>query len=139
MQVGSASDLLLAKEHAGRAKDLDALPLIRVELLATGALDAGDVRSPVAELAREFVADPHVEELLGPRPSGQRARGLWDRAAGLVADYRERWDVAENDPFLGGPPTRGSAQASDRAALDRQLARLGRLINRAAQPPSREL
>lgn len=139
VQVGSASHLLLAKEHAGRTKDLDALPLIRAELLASGALDAADVRGPVAELARDIVPDPRVEELLGPRPTGRRARGLWDRAAGLVTDYRERWEVVEEGPFLGGPPTRGSAQAADRAALDRQLARLARLISRAAELPSREL
>jgi hypothetical protein len=137
VQVGSASDLLLAKEHAGRPKDLDALPLIRAELLASGALAAADVRGPVAEPAREFVPDPRVGALLGPRPAGRRARGLWDRAAGLAVDYRERWKVAEEGPFLGDPPARGSAQADDRAALDRQLARLELLISRAG-PSSRE-
>jgi hypothetical protein len=38
VQVGSASHLLLSKEHADREKDTDALPLIRAELLASGAL-----------------------------------------------------------------------------------------------------
>jgi hypothetical protein len=138
VRVGSASDLLLAKEQAGRPKDLDALPLIRAELIASGALAAADVRGPVAELAREFVPDPRVEALLGPRPADRRARGLWDRAAGLVVDYRERWKVVEEDPFLGDPPPRDSAQADDRAALDRQPTRLKRLLTRAVDPSSLE-
>ncbi|MGH2946500.1 MAG: hypothetical protein ACRDPC_09635 [Solirubrobacteraceae bacterium] len=101
LQVGSASDLLLAKEKSGRPKDLETLPRIRAELLAARTLDEADVRGPVAELAREVVPDRRVEELLGPRPAGRRERGLWDRGAALVTEYRERWDLPEDGPLLG--------------------------------------
>lgn len=132
VEVGSASHLLLAKEQAGRTKDIEALPLIRAELIAHGTLDVADVRGPVAEPAREFEPDPRAEELLGPRPRARRARGLWDHAAALVADYRERWRVPDDDgPLLGSAPLAGSDQALDRAALDRQLERLLRLLDRA--------
>jgi len=129
--VGSASDLLLSKEQAGRQKDTDALPRIRAELLAGGELNAEDVRGPVAELSVEVTPDARVEELLGPRPTDRRPRGLWDHAAQLIADYRERWALSDDGPILGSKPPAGSAQASDREALDRQLKRLRRLMERA--------
>lgn len=138
VEVGGASDLLLAKEASSRSKDLDALPRIRAELLAAGTLAAAEVRGPVAEFAREVPPDPRMEDLLGPRPSGRRARGLWDHAAELIADYRSRWKVPDDGPLLGDVPTTGSSHAADRAALDRQLARLQRLIARALEPPSLE-
>ena len=138
VQVGSASDLLLAKEQAGRAKDIEALPRIRAELIANGALDAASVRGPVAELARELASDPRVEELLGPRPSSRRERGLWDHAAALVIDYRERWQVPEDGPLLGDAPAEASDQSTDRASLDRQLHRLHGLLSRTREPPSIE-
>jgi hypothetical protein len=122
--VGSASDLLLSKEEAGREKDSDALPRIRAELLAGGELDAGDVRGAVAELPVEVIPDARVEELLGPRPTGRRPRGLWDHAAQLI----ERWALSDDGPLLGATPPAGSAQASDRESLDRQLERLRRLM-----------
>jgi hypothetical protein len=126
--VGSASDLLLSKEEAGREKDTDALPRIRAELLAGGELDAGDIRGPVAELPAEVIPDARVEELLGRRPSVRRSRGLWDHAAQLIADYRERWALPDDGPLLGATPPSGSDQASDREVLDRQLDRLRRLM-----------
>jgi hypothetical protein len=128
--VGSASDLLLSKEQAGREKDTDALPRIRAELLAGGELNIDDVRGPVAELPAEVTPDARAEELLGPRPADRRSRGLWDHAAQLIADYRERWALPDEGPFLGIAPPVGSAQASDREALDRQLQRLRRMMNR---------
>jgi hypothetical protein len=73
--VGSASDLLLSKEQAGRDKDADALPRIRAELLAGGELSADDVRGPVAELPAEVTPDPRVEE------RSARGRRIADRAA----------------------------------------------------------
>jgi hypothetical protein len=126
--VGSASDLLLSKEEAGREKDADALPRIRAELLAGGELDAGDVRGAVAELPVEVTPYARVEELLGPRPAGRRPRGLWDHGAQLIVAYRERWELSDDGPLLGDTPAAGSAQASDREALDRQLERLRRLM-----------
>ena len=73
VQVGSASHLLLSKEHAGREKDTDALPLIRAELLASGSLQASDVRGPVASLPTEVTPDSRVEQILGPDPDGPAA------------------------------------------------------------------
>lgn len=128
--VGSASDLLLSKEEAGRDKDADALPRIRAELLASGKLSPDDVRGPVAELPVEVIPDPRVEELLGPRPTARRARGLWDHAASLITDYRERWSVPDDGPLLGATPPVAGDQAADRGALDRQLDRLRRLMDR---------
>ena len=138
IQVGAPSDLLLAKEASGRAKDLDALPRIRAELLAAGTLAPAEVRGPVAEFAREVEPDPRMKELLGPRPPADRARGLWDHAAELVIDYRNRWKLPDHGPLLDDPPTNDRDQAADRLALDRQLARLHRLITRAREPPSIE-
>jgi hypothetical protein len=128
--VGSASDLLLSKEEAGREKDTDALPRIRAELLAGGELTAEDVRGPVAELSVEVTPDARIEELLGPRPTDRRPRGLWDHGAQLITAYRERWSLPDDGPLLGVAPPAGSDQASDREALDRQLDRLRRLMNR---------
>jgi hypothetical protein len=128
--VGSASDLLLSKEQAGRDKDADALPRIRAELLAGNELTADDLRGPVAELPVEVTPDPRVEELLGPRPTNRRPRGLWDHGAQLIADYRERWALPDEGPLPGVAPPAASAQASDLAALDRQLERLRRLMDR---------
>jgi hypothetical protein len=84
----------------------------------------------VAELPVEVTPDPRVEELLGPRPTNRRPRGLWDHGAQLIADYRERWTLPDDGPLLGGAPPAASAQASDRARLDRQLERLRRLLDR---------
>jgi hypothetical protein len=136
VQVGSASHLLLSKEHADREKDTDALPLIRAELLASGALQASDVRGPVASLPTEVTPDPRVEQVLGPRPGQRRTRGLWDHAAQLIAEYRERWSVPDDGPLLGTPPAVGESQAADREALDQQLERLRRLIARTSKPRS---
>ncbi len=133
VQVGSASHLLLSKEHADREKDTDALPLIRAELLASGALQASDVRGPVASLPTEVAPDPRVEQVLGPRPGQRRKRGLWDHGAHLIAEYRERWSVPDDDPLLGTPPAVGESQAADREALDQQLERLRRLIARTSK------
>jgi hypothetical protein len=133
VRVGSASHLLLAKEDAGREKDTDALPLIRAELLASGALRASDVRGPVASLPTEVTPDPRVEQMLGPRPGRRRTRGLWDHGAQLIAEYRERWSVPDDGPLLGAPPAVGESQALDREALDQQLERLRRLIARTSK------
>jgi hypothetical protein len=130
VRVGGASDLLLSKEQAGREKDSDALPQIRAELLAGGELTSEDVRGPVAELPVEVIPDARIEEQLGPRPTDRRLRGLWDHGAQLITDYRERWSVPDDGPFLGAVPPATSDQASDREALDRQLDRLRRLANR---------
>jgi hypothetical protein len=136
VQVGSASHLLLSKEDAGREKDADALPLVRDELLASGALQEGDVRGPVASLPTEVTSDPRVEQVLGPRPGQRRKRGLWDHGAQLIAEYRERWSVPDDGPLLGTPPAVGGPQAADREALDQQLERLRRLIARTSKPRS---
>ncbi len=129
--VGSASDLLLSKEAAGRDKDNDALPRIRADLLASGELRREDVRGPVAETASEPERDPRLDDLLGPRPTERRTRGLWDHAAELIVGYRERWNIPEDGPLLGAqPPTGDPRAAADRAALDRQLKRLGRMLER---------
>jgi len=136
VQVGSASHLLLSKEHANREKDTDALPLIRAELLASGALQASDVRGPVASLPAEVTPDPRVEQVLGPRPGRRRTRGLWDHGAELITEYRERWDVPDDGPLLGTPPAVGESQAADREAFDQQLERLRRLIARTSKPRS---
>jgi hypothetical protein len=133
IQVGSASHLLLSKEHADREKDTDALPLIRAELLASGALQASDVRGPVASLPTEVTPDPRVEQVLGPRPGRRRTRGLWDHGAQLIAEYRERWSVPDDGPLLGTPAAAGESQAVDREALDQQLERLRRLIARTSK------
>ncbi len=115
--LGSASDLLLSKEQAGRDKDADALPRIRAELLAGGELDTADVRGPVADLPVEPTPDTRVEDLLGQRPANRRQRGLWDHGAQLIADYRERWVLSDDGPLLGtepspGPPRQRIAQRS---------------------------
>jgi hypothetical protein len=138
IQVGATSDLLLAKETSGRTKDLDALPRIRAELLAAGTLAPTEVRGPVAEFAHDVEPDPRMEELLGPRPPAGRARGLWDHAAELIIDYRNRWNLPDHGSLLADPPRNDRDQAADRQALDRQLARLHRLITRAREPPSIE-
>jgi hypothetical protein len=130
VQVGRPSDLLLSKEAAGRVKDTEALPRIRAELLASGALDPSDVRGAVAELATPVAPDPHASDLLGPRPTERRARGLWDHAAQLIADHRTRWGVPEDTSGLGPPPAPGSAHAADRDTLDRQLDRLRARLHR---------
>lgn len=130
VKIGSASDLLLAKEEAGRDKDRDALPSIRAELLASGELAEEDVRGPVAEAPTHVAPSADAEQLLGSRPSDRRSRGLWDRGAQLVSEYVERWNVPEGAGPLGPSPKPGSQQASDLESLERQLARLRRLIAR---------
>ena len=138
VRVGSPSDLLTSKEAAGREKDLQALPQIRAELLRNGALHQRDVRGPVAALPSEASPDPRAPELLGPRPTDRRARGLWDHEADLIRAYRERWNVSTDarDP-LGEPPTDDTRRA-DRIALERQLARTVRLLSRVGYGPDRE-
>jgi len=59
--VGSASDLLAAKEAAGREKDLKVLPRIRAELLALGALApacALRASSPSQHIAAAITDEP---------------------------------------------------------------------------------
>lgn len=125
-QVGTASQLLLSKEQADRDKDTDALPMIRAELLASGALQAADVRGPVAPLPEQIAPDPRAEQLLGSRPENRRARGLWDHGAQLIAEHRRRWNLPEDDPL---PRTASNEpQTTDREALHRRLERLRRLI-----------
>jgi hypothetical protein len=136
VHVGSPSDLLASKEAAARDKDLHTLPQIRAELLRAGALSQADVRGPIATLPSPAPPDPRAHELLGPRPDERRSRGLWDHGADLIARYRERWQISvdSTDP-LGDPPTE-PAQQSDRAALERQLDRAGRLLARPGHGPS---
>jgi hypothetical protein len=78
--------------------------------------------------------DSRVEQVLGPRPTRRRTRGLWDHGAQLIAEYRERWSVPDDGPLLGTPPSVGESQAVDREALDRQLERLRRLMARTNKP-----
>jgi len=126
--VGSASDLLAAKEAAGREKDLRVLPRIRAELLALGALAPADVRGPVAELAVEAPADPRAAELLGSRPNERVARGLWDHGAEIIGTYRARWQIpADSGDPLGDQPG-APDQQTDRGAIERQLQRTTRLL-----------
>lgn len=124
VQVGTPNDLLLSKEAAGRVKDTEALPRIRAELLATGALKPGDVRGAVAELATPAAPDPHASDVLGPRPTERRARGIWDHAAQLISEHRTRWNIPEDSPGLGPAPPPGSVHAADRDTLSRRLDRL---------------
>lgn len=126
--VGAASDLLRSKEAAARGKDLDVLPRLRAELLAAGALDLRDVRGPVAASEHEPAPDPAAETMLGARPQERRPRALWDRGASLLAEYRQRWDIADDASLLPADPE--SDQGHDFAALQRQLDRLARLIGR---------
>jgi hypothetical protein len=130
VQVGSASDLLAAKEAAARDKDLAALPRIRAELLQAGKLSADDVRGPVAELPRPTDIDPRVADLLGARPDERRARGLWDHGAELIAAHRRRWEIHADSRDPLGDLAGSDAQRADRAALERQLARTARLLAR---------
>jgi hypothetical protein len=132
--VGAPSDLLASKEAAGRPKDLEVLPRVRAELLAAGTLDAGDVRRPVAELEHEPPPDPATETLLGPRPRERRARALWDRGSQLLADYCRRWRLELDDRLHAPAPD--TSQGRDFVALQRQLARLGRPIDRSLEGPS---
>lgn len=126
--VGDASDLLHSKEVAARKKDLDTLPRIRTELLASGRLKAEDIRGPMIEEPVQADRDPRLEELLGARPTDPRRQALWDRAAGMIADYRERWNLADTDDLLGPPPPVGTRQAADLISLDVQIERLQRLL-----------
>lgn len=128
--VGDPSDLLLSKELAARTKDLDTLPNIRAELLAAGHLKPEDIRGPVADTAREQSLDPRLNDRLGPRPTSRRSHQLWDHAAELIADYRDRWNLADADELLGPLPAAGTPQRADRASLERQLKRLERLLGR---------
>lgn len=128
--VGDPSDLLLSKELAARTKDLDALPNIRADLLAAGHLKPEDIRGPVAEAAQGQFLDPRLKDRLGPRPTSRRSRQLWDHAAELIADYRDRWGLADTNELLGPLPAAGTPQRADRASLDRQLNRLERLLGR---------
>lgn len=138
VRVGSPSDLLTSKEAAGREKDLQALPQIRAELLLAGALHQLDVRGPVAVLPSEPSPDSRAHELLGPRPTDRRARGLWDHGADLIRTYRERWNIPADAPDpLGESPTDDTRRA-DRTALERQLARTLRLLSRLGHGPDRE-
>jgi hypothetical protein len=129
IQVGAPSDLLASKEAAARPKDLDVLPLVRAELLAAGTLDLSDVRGTVAELAHEPPPDPATERLLGPRPADRRTRALWDRGANLLTEHRRRWDLSDDNPLPRLPDD--TPEGRDREALQRQLDRLRRLIERA--------
>ncbi len=134
--IGGPSDLLLSKETADRDKDRDTLPRIRADLLAAGRLQPDDIRGPVAESAPEPEPDPRLEGLLGTRPTNRRTRQLWDHAAELVADYRDRWNLAASDDLLGPPPPTETPQAEDRASLDRQLDRLTRMLGRDRPSPA---
>ena len=130
VQVGRPSDLLFSKEVAGRVKDTEALPRIRAELLASGALDPSDVRGAVADLAVQVTPDPHAIEVLGPRPTERRARGVWDHAAQLIIEHRERWGIPDDTEGLGPPPPPDTDQAADRDALNHQLDRLRARLER---------
>lgn len=56
-----------------------------------------------------------------------------------IADYRDRWDLADTDELLGPLPAAGTPQRADRASLDRQLKRLERLLGRGdAERPGPE-
>ena len=138
VQVGSASDALLSKEHAARPKDLDVLPFARAELLASGALSDAEVRGPVGRPATAGSPDARYEQRLGPRPQTPPAQGLWDRAADMLETYRIRWNITDDPPSLGGAPPHGSEQANDRQSVERKLHRLERLLARDREPPGLE-
>jgi hypothetical protein len=134
--VGAPSDLLASKEAADRPKDHDVLPRVRAELLASGALTLADVRGPVAELEHEAPPDPATEALLGPRPRERRARALWDHGSQLLDDYRKRWRLGDTAELA--TPAGEGAQTRDHASLQRQLARLQRMLERSRESPSIE-
>ena len=138
VQVASASDVLLAKEHAARPKDLDVLPRVRAELLASGALSDADVRGPVVKSETAASPEPRYEQRLGPRPQTPPAQGLWDRAADMLETYRTRWSITDDPPSLGDVPARGSDQANHRQSVERKLRRLERLLARDREPPGLE-
>ncbi len=129
--VGSASDLLLSKEIADRPKDRETLPRIRAELLAIGALAPQDVRGPVAEIAPPEALEPAALKLLGPRPSREPQRRLWDHHATAIAAYRERWAIPRSAEGLGATLAPASTQAAERDALWHQLERHRRLVEAA--------
>jgi hypothetical protein len=136
--VGEVSDLLLSKEQAARTKDLDALPQIRAELQALGKLAPKDIRGPVAKLPAERAYDPGLAELLGPRPTNPRTRGLWDHAVELIEGYRERWNLTDADDLLGPLSPANTPQGADRISLNGHLDRLTRMLGRDLPGPERE-
>lgn len=134
--VGTADELLRAKEVADRDKDRAALPLARADLLAAGEISQGQLRGPVADIPVPTEHEGWLVDVLGPRPARRQARVLWERAGQLIDDYRRRWQIT--DDGLGPAPPHESPQALDRASLDRQLQRLERMISRSYEPPSIE-
>lgn len=134
IKVGSPSDVLLAKEVAARTKDDEALPQIRAELLELGALDASDVRGPVAERAAPTTTPDRDERcaqaLLGSRPDDAQQAKLWNYSAEQIVDYRARWNITTGpeQPLGAGPAD--DEQRADRDRLESSLRRSVRMLER---------
>lgn len=128
--TGEADALIRSKEASDRAKDHDALPRIRGEMLRAGKISHEQIRGPVATEVERTTEDPRATELLGARPDDRPHAALWDRAQGEIADFRRRWHIGEGEPALGGPGAGDSHQQRDRVNVERKIERTRRTLGR---------
>ncbi len=58
-------------------------------------------RRRAAARAVEVLRPPYLADMLGACPPSSRARRAWHRAAGLIEDYREKYNVVDPELALG--------------------------------------
>lgn len=130
--AAAPQDILRSKQAAGRDKDRAALPQMRRDLIASGAIAPGAADGPVVAPHDESTSSAppaFLIALLGDRPEDATKAATWDLAAQLVLDHRTRWRIDDHENALGTHTPEGD-EATDCAQLYRQLERSRRRLNR---------
>ncbi|MDP9069315.1 MAG: relaxase domain-containing protein [Actinomycetota bacterium] len=79
-------------------------------------------REHQSALAAEVAMPDYLVATVGGRPETPSERGAWKQAVKAVETYRQRWGINDQASGLGNE-ARGRAQRSDRAEVERRLAR----------------
>jgi conjugative relaxase-like TrwC/TraI family protein len=103
-----------------------------------------DVTRELALRSRQRVAFAELEqpayltEALGPIPESIRGRRAWRQTARLVEDYRQRYQISDNDRPLGAPPARDHDDPERQQAWRQASSAIGRMQTRQQRQLDRD-
>lgn len=133
---GAAAQTAAAATRAGHPADAE-------RLTATAA----QYRQRASDLARDAGLAPrgrraaptsgleqHAATLLGPRPDSREGSAVWMEGVKIVADYREKWNVADTKRALGELPRNQPQRAARRTAFSE----LSHLLRQVTQLEARD-
>ncbi len=92
VDLAAPLDILRSKAASGRQKDFDALPQMRRDFIASGAVDPGDISGEIADEVAPPTVPAYITDLLGSRPTTDPGR--WELVAEEIHRFRSRWSIS---------------------------------------------